>query len=63
MTRKEQKEERKKAIIMAALELFVNQGYYETKIADIAAERQDRRPSEGQRRPERGAGPSGQSAL
>lgn len=37
MTRKEQKEERKKAIIMAALELFVNQGYYETKIADIAA--------------------------
>lgn len=37
MTRKEQKEERRKAILMTALNLFVNQGYYETKIADIAA--------------------------
>ena len=37
MTRKEQKEERRKAILMTALDLFVNQGYYETKITDIAA--------------------------
>lgn len=37
MTRKEQKEERRKAILMVALELFVGRGYYETKIADIAA--------------------------
>ncbi len=37
MTRKEQKEERRKAILMTALNLFVNQGYYETKITDIAA--------------------------
>lgn len=36
MTRKEQKEERKKAILFAALELFVKRGYYDTKIADIA---------------------------
>ncbi len=37
MTRKEQKEERRKAILMTALNLFVGRGYYETKIADIAA--------------------------
>ncbi len=37
MTRKEQKEERRKAILMAALTLFVEKGYYDTKIADIAA--------------------------
>ena len=37
MTRKEQKEERKKKILMTALKLFVEQGYYDTKIADIAA--------------------------
>lgn len=37
MTRKEQKEERRKAILMTALDLFVNRGYYETKITDIAA--------------------------
>lgn len=37
MTRKEQKEERRKAILMTALTLFVERGYYETKIADIAA--------------------------
>ena len=37
MTRKEQKEERKKAILMTALNLFVEKGYYDTKIADIAA--------------------------
>ena len=37
MTRKEQKEERRKAILMTALQLFVNRGYYDTKIADIAA--------------------------
>lgn len=36
MTRKEQKEERKKAILFAALELFVKRGYYDTKITDIA---------------------------
>lgn len=37
MTRKEQKEERKKAILMTALTLFVERGYYDTKITDIAA--------------------------
>jgi len=37
MTRKEQKEERRKAILMAALTLFVEKGYYDTKIADIAS--------------------------
>ncbi|MCR5796977.1 MAG: TetR/AcrR family transcriptional regulator [Eubacterium sp.] len=36
MSRKEQKEERRKAILMAALQLFVERGYHETKIADIA---------------------------
>ena len=36
MTRKEQKEERRKAILMTALRLFVEQGYHDTKIADIA---------------------------
>jgi len=36
MTRQEQKEERKKAILMTALRLFVTQGYYDTKITDIA---------------------------
>lgn len=36
MTRKEQKEEKKKRILMTALELFVKKGYYETKISDIA---------------------------
>ena len=35
-TRKEQKEERKKAILMTALNLFVERGYYDTKITDIA---------------------------
>ena len=37
MTRKEQKEERRKKILMTALTLFVEQGYYDTKITDIAA--------------------------
>ena len=37
MTRKEQKEERRQAILLTALTLFVERGYYETKIADIAA--------------------------
>ena len=37
MTRKEQKEERRKAILMTALDLFVEKGYYDTKITDIAA--------------------------
>ena len=37
MTRKEQKEERKQKILMTALTLFVEQGYYDTKITDIAA--------------------------
>ncbi|MBR1797008.1 MAG: TetR/AcrR family transcriptional regulator [Clostridiales bacterium] len=37
MTRKEQKEERRKAILMTALDLFVERGYYDTKITDIAA--------------------------
>ena len=36
MTRKEQKEERRRAILMAALDLFVKRGYHETKISDIA---------------------------
>lgn len=36
MTRKEQKEERKRAILMTALNLFVERGYYDTKITDIA---------------------------
>ena len=36
MTRKEQKEERKQAILMTALKLFVERGYYDTKITDIA---------------------------
>ncbi|MCR4687672.1 MAG: TetR/AcrR family transcriptional regulator [Lachnospiraceae bacterium] len=37
MTRKEQKEERRQKILMTALTLFVEQGYYDTKITDIAA--------------------------
>lgn len=37
MTRKEQKEEKRNAILMTALNLFVTRGYYETKITDIAA--------------------------
>ena len=36
MTRKEQKEVRKQAILMTALRLFVTRGYHETKISDIA---------------------------
>ncbi len=36
MTRKEQKEERKQAILMCALSLFVEKGYHDTKISDIA---------------------------
>lgn len=36
MTRKEQKEERRKTILITALHLFVEKGFYETKIADIA---------------------------
>ena len=36
MTRKEQKEERRKAILFTALNLFVERGYHETKISDIA---------------------------
>ena len=38
MTRQEQKEAKKKAILVTALELFVKRGYYETKITDIAKE-------------------------
>ena len=38
MTRQEQKEARRQAILMKALELFVTKGYYETKISDIAEE-------------------------
>ncbi len=37
MTRKEQKETRKKTILFTALELFVKNGYFDTKITDIAA--------------------------
>ena len=37
MTRKEQKEERRKKILMTGLTLFVEKGYHETKISDIAA--------------------------
>lgn len=37
MTRKEQKEERRQKILMTALTLFVDRGYHETKITDIAA--------------------------
>ncbi len=37
MTRKEQKEERRNNILMTALRLFVERGYHDTKIADIAA--------------------------
>lgn len=36
MTRKEQKEERRQAILMTALALFVERGYNDTKITDIA---------------------------
>ena len=36
MTRKEQKEERRNAILMTALKLFVERGFHETKISDIA---------------------------
>lgn len=36
MTRNEQKEKRRQAILMAALDLFVERGYHETKISDIA---------------------------
>ena len=36
MTRKEQKEERRKNILMCALSLFVDKGYHDTKISDIA---------------------------
>ena len=38
MTRKEQKELRKKQIVAKALELFVIKGFSETKITDIAGE-------------------------
>ena len=38
MTRKEQKEQRQKQIMMKALELFVTKGFTETKISDIAGE-------------------------
>ena len=34
MTRKEQKEEKRKAILMTALKLFVSQGYHDTKITE-----------------------------
>ena len=37
MTREEQKEERRQKILMAALTLFVEKGYHETKVSDIAA--------------------------
>ena len=38
MTRKEQKEQRKNDILYKGLELFVNRGYKNTKITDIAEE-------------------------
>ena len=38
MTRKEQKEQRRQDILYKGLELFVNIGYKETKITDIAKE-------------------------
>ncbi|MDC7292707.1 MULTISPECIES: TetR/AcrR family transcriptional regulator [unclassified Butyrivibrio] len=37
MTREEQKEAKRKAILMTALTLFVEKGYHETKVTDIAA--------------------------
>lgn len=37
MTRKEQKEERRQKILMTALDLFVERGFHETKISDIAS--------------------------
>ena len=37
MTRQEQKEERKKLILMTGMRLFVEKGYYETEVSDIAA--------------------------
>ncbi len=37
MTRQEQRDARRQAIEMTALELFVTRGYYDTKISDIAA--------------------------
>lgn len=36
MSRKEQKEERRNAILMTALKLFAERGYHDTKITDIA---------------------------
>lgn len=38
MKRAEQKEERRKQILVTALRLFVERGYYDTKVSDIAAE-------------------------
>lgn len=37
MTRQEQKEERKKLIMMTGMRLFVEKGFHETKVSDIAA--------------------------
>ena len=37
MTRKEQKEERRQKILVCALTLFIEKGYTDTKITDIAA--------------------------
>ncbi len=37
MTRKEQKEEKRQKILMTALTLFVDRGYFDTKITDIAS--------------------------